>query len=144
MGVEMSTESFREDVLNRFANQNKIVKAFRLLKEANIKRTAYNIIGLPDQTEDMIIETIEFNQLINPDNMTVSYYSPYIGTRVQKISKDLNYFDDYEHEVDPMLRSVSKSTLVSTNTLKFYKKYFVTFVRDGLDKLEEYKNKEGI
>ena len=27
---------------------------------------------------------------------------------------------------------------------EFYKKYFVTFVRDGLDKLEEYKNKEGI
>tara|TARA_Y100000593_G_C4305994_1_gene335746 strand:+ start:335 stop:1825 length:1491 start_codon:yes stop_codon:yes gene_type:complete len=144
LGVEMSTESFREDVLNRYANQNKIIKAFKLLKDANIKRTAYNIIGLPEQTEDMIIETIKFNQLLNPTNMTVAYYSPYIGTKVQKVSKDLDYFDDYEYMVDPMLRSVSKSTLVGMDILEFYKKHFVTFVREGLSKLDEYKNKEGL
>ena len=144
LGIELSAENFREDVLNRYANQKKIINAYKLLKQAGIKRTAYNIIGLPDQTEDMIIETIKFNQLINPDNMTIAYYSPYIGTRIQRISKELNYFDDYEYMVDPMLRSVSKSALVSTELLNFYKKYFVSLVRDGLDKLEEFKNKEGV
>lgn len=143
-GIEISTQSFREDVLNRFANQDKIINAFKLLKQAGIKRTAYNIIGLPNQDEDMVIETIKFNQLLNPDNMTVAYYSPYIGTSVQKMSKDLSYFDDYEYKVDPMLRSVSKSKLISTDLLEFYKKYFVSLVRGGLDNLKEYKLKENL
>ena len=144
MGIELASETFRKSSLNRFPSQEKIIKAFKLLKEAGIKRTAYNIIGLPDQTEEMIIETIKFNQLLNPDNMTIAYYSPYIGTRIQRISKELNYFDDYEYMVDPMLRSVSKSTLVDTDILKFYKKYFVTFAREGLSKFDDYKNKEGL
>ena len=36
----------------RFASTSKIVNAFKLLKEAGIKRTSYNIIGLPEQDEE--------------------------------------------------------------------------------------------
>ena len=59
MGVELSGDEFREDKLGRFASTNKIVKAFELLKKANIKRTSYNIIGLPEQNEDSILSTID-------------------------------------------------------------------------------------
>ena len=65
MGVELSDSSFRENELNRFADQQKTINAFKLLKENNIKRTAYNIIGLPSQSES-ILETINFNKLLNP------------------------------------------------------------------------------
>ena len=63
MGIELSGEEFRESELNRFANQNKIINAFKLLRENQINRTSYNIIGLPNQTEDSILNTIEFNKL---------------------------------------------------------------------------------
>ena len=33
MGIELSGEEFRESELNRFANQNKIINAFKLLRE---------------------------------------------------------------------------------------------------------------
>ena len=42
------------------------------------------VIGFPDQTEESILQTIEFNKLLNPDNITVAYYSPYVGTGQQK------------------------------------------------------------
>lgn len=144
IGIEASTESFRKNSLNRFAPQEKIVEAFKMLKQAGIKRTAYNIIGLPEQKEEMIIETIKFNQLLDPDSVTAAFYSPYIGTREQKKSKEMEYFDDYEYNVDGQLRSVSKSTLVSMDILNFYKKNFVHFVRDGLDDLPELKKREGL
>ena len=54
-----------------------------LLKENQIKRTAYNIIGLPYQTENSILETIKLNKRLKPDNITVSFYSPYYGTKSQ-------------------------------------------------------------
>ena len=35
MGIELSGEEFRESELNRFANQNKIINAFKLLRKTN-------------------------------------------------------------------------------------------------------------
>jgi radical SAM superfamily enzyme YgiQ (UPF0313 family) len=144
MGVEVSEEGFRMESLNRFASQEKILNAFRLLEEAGIKRTAYNIIGLPCQTEEMILNTINFNRRLKPDNVTVAFYSPYIGTREQIKSKEMGCFDDYEYNIDGQLRTVSKSTLVSKELLNFYKKYFTRMVREGTEKSIEFKKMEGL
>lgn len=139
MGVELSTQDFREDKLRRFASQEKIIKAFELLKEAGIKRTSYNIIGLPEQDENSIRETVAFNQLIDPDNITVAFYSPYQGTAQQKKGNELGYFDEYEFHVDGQLRTVSHDNLVDPDTLCFYKAAFNTLVRDGLGDVDSMK-----
>ena len=129
MGIELSTQSFREEKLNRFANQDAIKNAFILLKNAGIKRTAYNIIGLPDQDEQSIIETINFNKLLNPDNITVAFYSPYLGTGQQKEAVSNNYFLDYEFNVDSQLRTMTKHKKLSKEKLKYYKENFVDLVK---------------
>lgn len=144
MGVEMSSEDFRKSRLNRFPSQEKILKAFKLLKEAGILRTAYNIIGLTDETEEMILDTIRFNRELELDNITVAYYSPYLGTIEQEKSAKQNNFQDYEYNVDGQLRTVTMSTDISKDLLEFYKKHFTTLVREGLEKLEELKTAEGL
>lgn len=132
MGVELSDSDFREDELNRFADQNKTIEAFKLLKKNNIKRTAYNIIGLPNQDEKSILKTIEFNKLLDPDNITVAYYSPYYGTKSQKKGNELGLFEDYETDVDSALRSKSKSNdIMPVSKLDYYKKQFVPLVRNN-------------
>tara|TARA_Y100000768_G_scaffold40588_1_gene26601 strand:- start:1192 stop:2628 length:1437 start_codon:yes stop_codon:yes gene_type:complete len=128
MGIELSSQDFREDKLNRFADTEKIIRAFKLLKEANIKRTTYNIIGLPDQDENSILETINFNRLLEPDNVTVAFYSPYIGTSQQITASEKEYFNDYENDVDGQLRSLSKHSLISIDKLNYYKEKFVDLV----------------
>tara|TARA_B110000211_G_scaffold229885_1_gene288415 strand:- start:1690 stop:2397 length:708 start_codon:yes stop_codon:yes gene_type:complete len=130
MGIELAGEQFREEELNRFANQDKIIKAFELLKENGIKRTSYNIIGLPNQTEASVISTIEFNKMLDPDNITVAFYSPYLGTNEQKKSTKLNYFKDFEKNVDSQLRSVSTGKNLSISKLNYYKENFVNLVRN--------------
>ena len=133
MGVELSDSSFREDELNRFADQAKTINAFQLLKKNNIKRTAYNIIGLPNQDEKSILKTIEFNKILNPDNITVAYYSPYYGTKSQKKGNELGLFDEYEADVDSALRSKSKADdTLPISKLDYYKKQFVTLVRNDV------------
>jgi len=142
MGIEVSSEVFRKNHLNRFPAQDKIIEAFSLLKDAGIKRTSYNIIGLPNETEDMIIETIKFNSLLQPDNITVAFYSPYLGTNLQEESEKLGDFNNYEYNVDNQLRTVTKSSSIDKNLLNFYKKEFTKLVRDGLGKLDELKKIE--
>lgn len=124
MGLELSTQSFRESSLHRFCDQSSIEKAFRLLREWGIKRTAYNIIGLPGQDEDSILQTIAFNQKIDPDNITVAFFSPYLGTQQQSDTAGSEYFLDYEFDLDSQLRSMSKSTKLSAELLSFYKANF--------------------
>ena len=128
MGVELAGEDFREEKLNRFADQDKIIKAFNLLKENGIKRTSYNIIGLPDQDEQSIKSTIDFNKYLKPDNVTVAFYSPYYGTNEHANSVKKDYFDDYEKQVDGQLRTVSKNKLVSKEKLNYYKENFNSLV----------------
>lgn len=139
MGVELSTQGFREDQLNRFADQDKIVRAFELLRENGIRRTAYNIIGLPDQEEASILETVAFNHRLDPDNMTVAFYSPYLGTQQQEKSVEGDYFEDYEEDVDGQLRSLSRHGVMTRELLEFYKANFVRLVREGLDGLDALK-----
>lgn len=131
MGIELSTQSFREKSLNRYADQAKIVDAFRLLREAGIRRTAYNIIGLPDQDESSILDTIDLNRRLDPDNITVAFYSPFQGTAEQVKGHERAYFDDYELDVDAQLRSVSKHTKINRELLGHYKQNFVRLVREG-------------
>jgi len=144
MGIEISIESFRKNSLNRFASQEAIINAFKLLKEAGIKRTAYNILGLPGETEEMIHETIRFNKLLNPDNISVTFFSPFFGTGQQVKAKETKDFNEYEYDLDQGLRSLSKSVVLSRRLLEFYKKNFVKFAREGLDKCDELKKKEGL
>lgn len=131
MGVEIAEESFRKGSLNRYVSQKQLTDAFDILKEAGIKRTSYNIIGLPNQTEQMILDSIALNRRLDPDNITVAFFSPYIGTTEQVKAHNLKYFNEYENDVDGQLRTLSKSALISPEKLNYYKKNFVRLVRNG-------------
>lgn len=129
MGVEIAAEGFRQEHLNRYSSRKCILNAFRLLQTAGIKRTAYNMIGMPEQDETMILNTIQFNHELDPDNITVAYYSPLLGTRLQHKGVEIQDFDDYEYNLDAQLRTLSKSTGVTKDKLEFYKENFVRLAR---------------
>ncbi len=131
MGIELAESGIREESLNRFSDQEKIIRTFKLLRDAGIKRTTYNVIGFPGQKEESIINTIVFNKLLDPDNMTVAYYSPFIGTDLEIAGREMGMFDDYEHDVDGQIRSNSKNQDLPIERLAYYKENFVDLVREG-------------
>ena len=137
MGIEMSDDTFRKGTLNRYVNQEKIIRAFDLLEKNNIKRTAYNIIGLPDQTEDSIVSTIEFNIKLNPDVSSVAYYSVYSGTNLGDRNKN-NYDGDLKN-MDAQIRSkIINHSKIDKNLFQFYKENFNYFIKN---KMLDYKKK---
>ena len=143
-GLEVASEQFREGHLNRFATPQKIIDNSKLLREAGIRVTTYNIIGLPDETEDMILDTIKFNQELMPDNITVAFYSPYKGTIEAEKGEKIDDFHQYEENVDGQMRTVSHSKLIEPSVLEFYKKHFSHFVFEGLEDLDNLKKQEGL
>ena len=138
MGLELSSDEFRENSLNRFVDSEKIIKAFKLLKQNNINTTAYNIIGLPNQTEASIIDTIKFNQKIKPNVSSVAYYSAYEGTNLK--DKSESFFEENPKGMDAQIRGKIKNHKIDIKVLDFYKSNFNTLIADktlNISKLKE-------
>ena len=92
----------------------------------------YNIIGLPGQTEADIKSTIKLNAHIDPDNITVAFYSPYIGTEMSQKAADQGMYSLMQDYVDGQLQTtvLDNYSDVSSETLNFYKSKFTQLVRD--------------
>ncbi len=140
MGVEAADEQYREGDLHRYADQSKIERAFELLHKSGIKGTAYNVIGFPHQSEESILDTIRLNIRLKPDNVTVAFYAPFIGTDLQQASASEGLFDEYAYNADPQLRTNSAEGDEKIELLNFYKKNFVRLVRHGLEILPALKS----
>jgi len=139
MGVELSSEDFREKNLNRYADTGKLFNAFKLLQKNKINTTAYNIIGLPNQTEESIIETIKLNIKLNPSVSSVAFYSAYKGTNVELRSKEM--FNKYPKNMDAQLRSTATGGKIDNKILDFYKSNFNYLIKNKLKKLSDIKSK---
>jgi radical SAM superfamily enzyme YgiQ (UPF0313 family) len=89
IGIECGNEKYRKDWIGKdFSNEN-AVRVFKELYDAGVHATANNIIGLPFETPDMMLETIMLNQrllAVNPDMMINCYiFQPYKGTMLRRL-----------------------------------------------------------
>ena len=101
-----------------------------------------NCLGFPNQGEKSIIDTIKLNILLNPDNITVSFYSPFIGTDLQRASARDGLFEEYAYGTDSQLRSCSIKGDDHTNMLEFFKRHFEELVRGGFEQLPALKKQK--
>tara|TARA_B100000787_G_scaffold147725_1_gene118834 strand:- start:763 stop:2247 length:1485 start_codon:yes stop_codon:yes gene_type:complete len=139
MGVELSDESFRDGTLNRYVDQKKIIRAFEILKDYKINRTAYNMIGLEGQSEDSIKETIKFNILLNPEVSSVAYYSAYDGTNLAY--KSIKNYPTNLNDMDAQIRSkIIKHDKIDPRLLEFYKNNFNYFIENNMKNLDKMRS----
>jgi radical SAM superfamily enzyme YgiQ (UPF0313 family) len=65
-----------------------------MIAEGGIAFSVNNIIGFPDETREMVFETIEFNRnLRGYDTLTVSIFTPYHGTPLRELAVKKGYID---------------------------------------------------
>ncbi|MBN2735036.1 MAG: radical SAM protein [Methanomicrobiaceae archaeon] len=81
-GVESGNEFVRKTVMNRNMSNDQIILAFKLAKKYGIETNAINIIGVPEETEEMIWDTIRLNRALSPTSSGVNIFYPYKGTKL--------------------------------------------------------------
>lgn len=85
VGVECGNEKFRTEKLNRHISNKEILEKIEIIKRGGIPFTVNNIIGFPDETRELIFETIELNrQFSGFDTLTVSIFVPYRGAKLRE------------------------------------------------------------
>lgn len=87
MGVEVGNEWLRREVLHRKISNEQIIKAFDNAHKFGFKTLAYNMIGLPYETPEMIWETINLNRRIAPNDIAIFFFFPYVGTELYETCK---------------------------------------------------------
>jgi anaerobic magnesium-protoporphyrin IX monomethyl ester cyclase len=95
IGIESGSERIRRDVLNRKMPDDKILQAFELVHAAGMKTWSFNMVGIPGETPEDLLATIELNNRAKTDYVRVSVYTPYPGTPLYRETDKYLYANGY-------------------------------------------------
>lgn len=128
-GIEHGSEDFRKKVLCRYGSNRQIVEGIKLVEKYRIPYTANNIIGFPDETRELIFETIELNRQLNPRTINCSLFVPYKGTSLREYCINKGYLDENAkvHNVTDSVRL--KMDSISYEELKGLQRTFSLYIK---------------
>lgn len=93
IGVETGNEEFRKKYLFRKVKNKTIVEAFRRVHQYGIRSVAFLLMGFPNETREMIFETIQLMRVANVNSPNIGFVYPFKGTPLRQTAIDLGQFD---------------------------------------------------
>lgn len=133
IGIEHGNEEFRYNMLNRKVSNATYIHAIKCLKKANIKVSANNILGFPDETRELVFDTINLNRIFNKKynvyQINAYYYTPYHGTVLRQYCVDRGYISK-----DAQTSYITNDTILnmpslSTDQIRGLVRTFTLYVR---------------
>jgi radical SAM superfamily enzyme YgiQ (UPF0313 family) len=92
MGLEAGNDQLRNAVLNKNISREQLINACSSLQSYGITVSTQNMFGLPYETIDTVLETIELNIACKPDRTNLFFYVPYPRTQLAQIAVDEGFF----------------------------------------------------
>jgi radical SAM superfamily enzyme YgiQ (UPF0313 family) len=96
VGIESSNEDVRKDSKRTSESNDEQIKKVYLLEKLGIKVKAMYIIGLPTDTEESFLNTLNYARKINSTYAQFSVFTPYPGTPAFLEYKNIIKFKKYE------------------------------------------------
>lgn len=89
--IESGNDHLRNDILKRNVSKNEIIKTDKLLDDFNIPYRVGNMIGLPGESFEQILETLRLNIDIKPTLANATIYVPYPNLKLTHYAMKNNY-----------------------------------------------------
>jgi radical SAM superfamily enzyme YgiQ (UPF0313 family) len=96
MGVEHGNEEYRKRMLKKPTKNKEIIQATKWIAEAGIPLSVNNIIGFPEETRDLVFDTINLNRELVFDSTNAYVYTPFRGTPLYDYCEENNLFINKE------------------------------------------------
>lgn len=93
IAVECGDEKYRKEVLKRDVKNQEIIDSARLAHKYGIKFDTLNMVGLPGETFEQALMTLDLNIAIQPEFANCYVYQPYPGTELQQYSLEHHLID---------------------------------------------------
>ena len=81
-GVESGNEKVRSEIMGRKMSNDEIINAFDLCHQRGLETLAVNIIGMPGESKEEILDTVKLNRKLRPTASGVNIFYPYMGTEL--------------------------------------------------------------
>tara|TARA_Y100000590_G_scaffold18275_1_gene21784 strand:+ start:48029 stop:49570 length:1542 start_codon:yes stop_codon:yes gene_type:complete len=117
IGVEHGNQKFRVDVVGRNYKNDLAIKAFDLMYNAGISTVSNNILGYPDETRELIFDTVELTRKLKCNDINAFTFIPYQGTSLRGLCEQKKYLPKdkianiYETESLLTMPSISKKEI---------------------------------
>jgi radical SAM superfamily enzyme YgiQ (UPF0313 family) len=93
-GIEHGSYEIRKKLLKRNITDEQLIRAGELFRKYKIRVFASNIMGLPGETMDDAMKTIEINRKIKPEFSGVTLLQPFPKTDIYEYAKDRGVLSD--------------------------------------------------
>jgi radical SAM superfamily enzyme YgiQ (UPF0313 family) len=93
MGIEQGNQKFRREIVGRLYPNQVVVDAAAYFNEYAVPFSANNIIGFPDETYELAMETVELNRSIRASDTSCSIFQPYYGTALRQLAVRRGYMN---------------------------------------------------
>lgn len=96
MAIESGNDHLRNDILKRRMSKEMLVNASAMMRKYGIRFLNQNIIGLPEETWETAMETLDLNIRCRPTYAYTSLFQPFPKTELGEYAEKIGIFDgDY-------------------------------------------------
>jgi radical SAM superfamily enzyme YgiQ (UPF0313 family) len=128
-GIESGNENISNNILKRQLKNSHIINAFSLCKKAGLITESFNMVAVPNDTPSTILDTIKLNARIEVDNMQVTIFQPYIGTKLAEFCEEKYGLKSDDLASDFFSPSILKLESVKPSQALMFRDYFKVLVR---------------
>jgi len=125
LGIESGNEFIRNAVMRRKISDRQIADAFGLCRKLGIRTKSFNMVGLPFEDMEKILDTIKLNVAVRPDVIQVSIFYPYPKTELFKLCAHKNLISQAKNLVSYFDGSILSLPRMSQEQVYFARKRFV-------------------
>jgi hypothetical protein len=129
VGLEHGNEEFRRTIVGKGFTNQRIIDVFQILDHYSIPITINNIIGFPDETRDLIFDTIELNRQLGTDSVNAYLFTPYRGTGMYADATSKGYVDPGVETNSPIINSILSMPTISKEELLGLVRTFSLYVK---------------
>ena len=94
VGIEHGNEEFRRKIIKRAYSNKYAIKKLSLVHKFGIELSTNNIIGFPDETPELVMDTVELNKAVEPDTASCAIFTPFRGTYLRELTIERGYLKD--------------------------------------------------
>ncbi|MCX5848972.1 MAG: radical SAM protein [Deltaproteobacteria bacterium] len=130
--IESGNEIIRNQVLKRNMTEEQIITTGKLLNKYRIKHRIGNVIGLPGETFEQMLETVDLNIRVKPNLGLANIFVPYPGLELTNYAvREGHYTTKINNKLPPNYWTRSVLEITSDDNLRIQKlvNLFPLFVR---------------
>ncbi len=143
-GLEHGNEAFREKYLLRKVPNQRIVDRLQIPYKLGIPFSVNNILGFPNETRELVFDTIELNRRIHSDGINAYSFTPFHGTPLRTLAEALGLIGP-----EDIVRSITKPTLLNMpqfppEAIEGIRRCFVLYVKMPKERWPEIEKAEAL